>query len=382
MKKKAVIWFSIFDWWTSSHGHSDFQLAKKLAEDRPVLFVNSIGMRVPVPGKTQRSGRKILRKLGSIARGLKRPDPALPNLAVMTLVTPPVPVGRLTPVLLLIAYVQIKLVSFFLGWRLKESIVTVPTAEKLARKIVGSRVVYYRSDRHSAFNEAHPSVASSEKKLLENAPIVAYSSTDLMKAESDLVGDRGRMLEHAVDPSLFNPERIPDKKILTYPNPRIGFFGSLRGHSLDLELISEVAKAMPDASILIMGDRSDRADVLDGISNIHFLPQRPHDMMPTAWAALDVALMPYKDTDWMLGVEPIKLREVLAIGVPMASINVLSSNLYPNAIFTARVRSEFIPTVQKAIRSGKHEGGRFKSWSEQSVLLSKWLDGPLYSADV
>ena len=382
MKKKAVIWFSIFDWWTSSHGHSDFQLAKKLAEDRPVLFVNSIGMRVPVPGKTQRSGRRIFRKLGSIARGLKRPDPTLPNLAVMTLITPPVPVGRLTPLLLALAYIQIKLVSLFLGWRLKESVVTVPTAEKLAGKLVGSRVVYYRSDRHSAFIEAHPSVARSEKRLLENAPIVAYSSKDLMNAESAQVGDRGHMLEHAVDPSLFNTERTPDQEIMIYPNPRIGFFGSLRGHNLDLKLISEVAKAMPDASILIMGDRSDRADVLDGIDNIHFLPQRQHDMMPTAWATLDVALMPYRDTDWMLGVEPIKLREVLAVGVPIASINVPSSNLYPNAIFTANIRSEFIETVQEAIQSGKHEGWTFKSWSEQSAVLSEWLDGPLNTTEI
>lgn len=374
MTQPAVIWFSIFDWWTSSHGHSDFQLAKELAKERPVLFVNSIGMRVPVPGKTQRSGRRVLRKLGSLARGLKRPDSELPNLAVLTLATPPVPIGPLTPMLLAAAQLQIKLALLSLGWRSDRAIVTVPTAQKLARKLVGPRIIYYRSDRHSAFDEAHPSVQESELHLLEHAPIVAYSSLQLMKAEADQVRDRGRLLEHAVDPSVFNPELTPDPELAAYPSPRLGFFGSLRGHSLDFDLMREVALAMPEASLLIMGDRSDRAGVLDGVENIHVLPPRPHDQMPAAWAALDVALMPYKDTEWMLGVEPIKLREVLAVGVPIAAINVGSGSSYPWAIFTAQTREEFIPAIRSAITNGRHKGRSFKSWAEQADLLSEWLD--------
>ena len=38
---KGVIFFSIFDWWYHSHGHSDFQLALAMAESQDVLFVNS-----------------------------------------------------------------------------------------------------------------------------------------------------------------------------------------------------------------------------------------------------------------------------------------------------------------------------------------------------
>jgi glycosyltransferase involved in cell wall biosynthesis len=273
-----------------------------------------------------------------------------------------------------LAQIQIRLALFYLRWRADSAVVTVPTALSLAQKFVGSRLIYYRSDRHSAFNEAHPSVRHSEAYLLEHAPIVAYSSAQLIKAEADQVGSRGRMLEHAVDPNIFNQQLPPAADLAAYPAPRLGFFGSLRGHSLDFELMREVAMVMPEASLLVMGDRSDRASVLDGIENLHVLPPRPHNEMPAAWAALDVALMPYKNTEWMLGVEPIKLREILAVGVPIAAINVGGASAYPQGIFTALTRDEFAPAIRSAIASGRHKDLKFKTWAEQADVLSEWLN--------
>lgn len=374
MKKDAIVWFSIFDWWTSSHGHSDFQLAKAMAKDRPVLFINSIGIRMPVPGKTERPVRKITRKLLSLTKGLKRPDTNLPNLAVLTLAMPPVPAGKITSVFMAIAVQQVKLSLLYLGWSGSKAIVTVPTACEIARKLVGSRLIYYRSDRHSTFDEAHAFVRDTETYLLKNAPIVAYSSAQLMQAEIETVGTRGRMLEHAVDPNLFNTNLDPAPDLAAYPGPRLGFFGSLRGHSLDFELIRDVALAMPDASILVMGDRSDCVTVLEGVDNLYVLPPRPHSKMPAAWAALDVAMMPYKNTEWMLGVEPIKLREILAVGVPVAAVNVGAASTYPEAIFETQTREGFILAIRAALASRRSQDWMFKTWLDQADVLSEWID--------
>src|SRR5277367_128122 len=78
----SYVGFSGVDWWYHNRAHSELQLLTRLARDRKVLIVNSIGMRVPLPGRTSRPFYKIWQKLRSIARLLKQPDVDLPNLYV------------------------------------------------------------------------------------------------------------------------------------------------------------------------------------------------------------------------------------------------------------------------------------------------------------
>ena len=77
-----VIGFAGVDWWYHNQAHSEFQLLTRLARDRKVLIVNSIGMRMPLPGRTSRPFYKIWRKLKSVARLLQRPNPDLPGFYV------------------------------------------------------------------------------------------------------------------------------------------------------------------------------------------------------------------------------------------------------------------------------------------------------------
>jgi len=79
-----IVCFSIFDWWQHGHGHSDFQLMMDLARDREVLLVKSLGMRMPLPGRSSDVALKIARKLGSILRGLRAPLRELPTFHVLS----------------------------------------------------------------------------------------------------------------------------------------------------------------------------------------------------------------------------------------------------------------------------------------------------------
>ena len=80
----GYVCFSGLDWWYHSHADSDFQLMLRVARTRPVLLVNSIGMRVPVPGRTAQVGRRLVRKARSVAKLLRRPVGELPGFHVMT----------------------------------------------------------------------------------------------------------------------------------------------------------------------------------------------------------------------------------------------------------------------------------------------------------
>ena len=80
----AYLCFSAQDWWYHNRAHSDFQLLRRVAKHRKVLLVNSIGLRMPSPGKSTQFLRRILRKAKSVAMLVRRPIEDTPNFYVMT----------------------------------------------------------------------------------------------------------------------------------------------------------------------------------------------------------------------------------------------------------------------------------------------------------
>ena len=70
----GVVAFGGIDWWYHNRGHSECQVMTRLASEMPVLWINSIGMRAPAPGKTELPWRRYMRKLKSTLKGLRR-DP-------------------------------------------------------------------------------------------------------------------------------------------------------------------------------------------------------------------------------------------------------------------------------------------------------------------
>ena len=96
---RGVVILSIHDWWYHSHGHSDIQLARAFARHMPVLFVNSIGMRVPRRGIVSAPLTRIVRKLRSAGRRFQFPDSAVPNLAVATPASLPIYSGAFSKII-------------------------------------------------------------------------------------------------------------------------------------------------------------------------------------------------------------------------------------------------------------------------------------------
>ena len=63
------------DWWYHNRGHFDFQIMRRLARRWPVLFVNSLGVRMPKLNEKRVFVQRIARKLKSLSRGLVEAEP-------------------------------------------------------------------------------------------------------------------------------------------------------------------------------------------------------------------------------------------------------------------------------------------------------------------
>ncbi|MBW4716980.1 glycosyltransferase [Saccharothrix obliqua] len=364
------ICFSAQDWWYHNRAHSDFQLMRSVAERRKVLVVNSIGMRMPTPGNSTHVARRVLRKLRSVAKFVRRP---LPNFYVMS----PLPLPfygspLLRKVNAVLVRTQVRLVARALRIKAPVIMVTIPTAWDVVAPMRKRSLVFNRSDRHSDFPEAdRTAIEALEHELLTHADHVVYVSHALMDEERHRTGDRAHFLDHGVDVDHFTAraeDQWPDD-IRAVDGPRIGFFGALDDFVVDFDLLERLAVELPAASLVLIGDATHPMGRFDRLPNVHWLGFRPYDAIPAYGSAFDVAIMPWQDNNWIKHSNPIKLKEYLALGLPVVSTDFAELAAYRDRVRAASGAAEFVEAVRVTLAEG---GLRPASALRASVARYSW----------
>jgi glycosyltransferase involved in cell wall biosynthesis len=114
----------------------------------------------------------------------------------------------------------------------------------------------------------------------------------------------------------------------------------------------------------------------EALPNAHWLGQRPYEAIPRYGSSFDVAIMPWVDNDWIAYANPIKLKEYLALGLPVVSTHFPEGEWYRDVIDMVDGREAFV----KAVREALADGGRStpaqrrarvagSTWDAQAALL-------------
>lgn len=319
----GVVVFGGIDWWYHNQGHSDVQIAKQLVRDHKVLWVNSIGMRAPRPGKTDLVVTRYVRKLKSTMRAL-RTDPS--GVKVLSPLFIPAYSDAAIKRNGALINAEVKLALRTMGVKNPAAFITVPTAVDAVLGRDYTRVVFNRSDVFSAFPDVDGEVIGrAERRLLAEADEVMFVNHGLMDDEADQTTSH-TFLGHGVDVEHFSsarpldgPPHTPPPELADLPRPLIGFYGALDDYTVDLDLFVRTARRMPDASVVVIGPKQMDIGALDAARNIHYLGPIPYPDLPRYAAEFDVGLMPWLQTEWIERCNPIKLKEYLALGFPVVS---------------------------------------------------------------
>lgn len=308
---------------------------------------------MPTPGNSTHVARRILRKLRSVAKFVRRP---LPDFHVMSPLPLPFygsPLLRRVNAVLVRA--QVRLVAAALGLRTPVIMVTIPTAWDVVAPMRRRSLVFNRSDRHSDFPEAdRASIEALEHRLLENADHVVYVSHALLDEERPRTGDRAHFLDHGVDVDHFTarPESEWPADIRAVDGPRIGFFGALDDFVVDFDLLERLAAELPTASLVLIGDATHPMERFDKYPNVHWLGFRPYEEIPAYGSAFDVAIMPWQDNSWIRHSNPIKLKEYLALGLPVVSTDFAELAGYTDRVRVATDHAGFVDAVRRSLAEG------------------------------
>jgi len=351
----GYVCFSAQDWWYHNQAHSDFQLMTRIAVHRKVLLVNSIGLRMPLPGRSTQFVRRLLRKAGSVAKLVRRPLPDVPGFHVMTPVMLPL-YGSASVRRLNAALIRAQVTAVYRWLRLPADpvvVVTIPTAWDVIEPMRRRSLLYNRSDRHSEFPESDRAIVRAlEEKLLAQSDVILYVSRQLMADERALTGDRAVFLDHGVDLRHFTANDALPADLEAIPRPRAGFFGGLDDYLVDFDLLERVAAELPDVSLVLIGDATCSMSRFEKYPNVHWLGYRPYAEIPAYGSGFDVALMPWLDNDWIRVSNPIKMKEYLALGLAVVSTDFPEVHHYDSLIRVATDPHDFVTLLRKTLADG------------------------------
>jgi glycosyltransferase involved in cell wall biosynthesis len=182
-------------------------------------------------------------------------------------------------------------------------------------------------------------IAPLEVRLLERVDAVVCTARSLTKTKVPRSG-RVHYLPQGVNYDHFAAPRSEPADLRSLPHPRIGFAGGVSA-ACDLDLLRAIAAANPSASIVLVGPVAVDVRGLDS-KNIHVLGPRPYADLPAYVQAFDVGLIPYVLNEWTRAVDPLKLLEYLAAGIPVVTTAIPEVLKYRDVVAVANDQPSFV----------------------------------------
>jgi len=310
------------DW--GAHPSSTQHIIKVLAQTRPIIWCNSIGLRKPK--LTFHDAMRVIKKIGSfLFNKQKSPQQAAKNqemnnnsnfLIINPLVMPCADSWLSLTISKLILKCQLTLASRKLNMQNPIVWTSLPTSVDYLDLFDDAPCVYYCGDDFGSLAGVdHEFVAKKEAELIEKSTYIFTASEKLKeKFPQDKVVD----VPHGVNFSLFSDDIDDIPNDLPRDKPIAGFYGSISSW-LDQDLLVATMKALPHWNFVFIGDIECNVDKIKNVTNAHFLGAKEHNELPKYIHNWNVAILPFVDNKQIQMCNPLKLREYLASGTPVVT---------------------------------------------------------------
>ncbi|HWG41259.1 MAG TPA: glycosyltransferase [Gemmataceae bacterium] len=338
---------------------SKHHVMRELSKSNNVLWINWHASRRP--SLNRRDFSSILEKLKQFRRGLVQVDE---RFWVLTPFVVPLPSSSLAR----------KLNRWLLQVQTRRALRHLPGRRQVwsftadVGPLVGSfgeeRVIYYCVDEFAAFSGYDVETTRRlDRELCEMSDLVLTTSQALYNSKrvynsNTLFVPHGVLYDHFAQALTADFPVAPD--LADLPRPVIGYYGLIQDWQ-DLDLLAEVARRRPQWSIALVGKVQIDIARFRLIPNMHFLGQRPHADLPHYSRGFDVATIPHKINELTRNMNPIKLREYLAAGLPVVSTPLPEVRVYEPEVRIAEGADGWVAALEKAITDRSCENDRRRS---------------------
>jgi glycosyltransferase involved in cell wall biosynthesis len=260
------------------------------------------------------------------------------------------------------------------------AVTTLPLTADLIGRLPVRRWVYYCMDDFGQWPGLDQGALQRMEKKLVAGVDTAIAVSAVLQTKLGMMGKRCPLLTHGVDLRFWagkqgQPE-LPAVKGLA--RPLIVFWGVI-DRRMDLAFLARLAADLRQGTIVLAGPRSDYDPALASIPRLHWLPPLPFEDIPGLAREAAVLIMPYADLPVTQAIQPLKLKEYLATGLPVVVRDLPAAWEWADSMDLADSPGTFSETVLRRIRTGLPASQRLararlvnESWADKARAFERW----------
>lgn len=369
-----IIWFAD-DW--GRHPSSSQHLARELLSRRRVHWINTIGTRQP--GFNFDTVQRAWEKLNHWTRSSA--DQTLPaNLSVSN--------PRMWPWfshgwdrwinrILLTRHLQ-RLIAAMP--RPPVVITTLPLMADLIGRVPAERWVYYCVDDFSVWPGLDGrAMRAMEIRLVAKADCIIAVS-EALRERLKSMGKPSELLTHGVDLEFWRKATEPSPVFESLTKPLITFWGVI-DRRMELSLLRALSEANL-GTILLAGPHNNPDPELLALPGVVAPGPLPLEQLPGLARLSSVLVMPYADLPVTRAMQPLKLKEYLATGLPCVVSDLPANRNWADCLDLAANPEAFVAAVKRRLHEGisddqKQARRRLsqESWDEKARRFEQIIDG-------
>ncbi|MFN0157267.1 MAG: glycosyltransferase [Bacteroidota bacterium] len=251
---------------------------------------------------------------------------------------------------------------------------------KLVEALPTSVVCFDYIDDAFGFVDLPDYVRDLWKQTIERSNVITVTTPQLREQIGQVRSGNTHVIQNGVEYSHFaqentrRPDDLPASGI-----PIAGYVGSVYPW-FDFDLLERAARELPGVNFVIIGpqhpDIAGSVEKMKGIANVLFLGLKPYTLIPAYLHHFTVGLIPFVRNKLTEAVNPVKLYEYSAAGLPTVT-TFFSDDLqqFKDLVHVATSADDFIRALPRAIEERSEAGsiarlrafGRENDWNARAA---------------
>ena len=242
--------------------------------------------------------------------------------------------------------------------------------------------IYHIKDEYS-YSDVERPITERERNLIRAVDHVFVISPGLLDRKGSINPQTSR-IPVGVNYAAYAKPLPEPPDLARIPRPRIGYSGRIK-RQLNWDLLERLARLHPEWSFAFVGPKHDHPELLskilrlEDLPNIHFLGPKPWWEIPAYCQHFDVCIMPYEVTDYTNLIQPLKLFEYLATGLPTIGSRIRALEAFSDVVTLADSPNEWSMAIESALTPAENtddhvrqrrEAARSHDWSRLSAKVA------------